>query len=68
MLNDSIQRPVTGHYQLEKNKKVTGMMKVELDENAITKFVAVMAKMYAYRKIDKKLKVSAVKDKKVCSH
>ena len=64
MLNDSIQRPVTGHYQLEKNKKVTGMMKVELDENVITKFVAVMAKMYAYRKIDKKLKSKRCKRQK----
>ena len=40
------------------------MMKVELDENVITKFVAVMAKMYAYRKIDKKLKSKRCKRQK----
>ena len=37
---------------------------MKLDENVITKFVALMAKMYAYRKIDKKLKSKCCKRQK----
>ena len=39
---------------IEKNKRVIGLMKDEVGGKIMAKFVALRAKMYAYRKIDKK--------------
>ena len=38
-----------------KNRKVLGLMKDELGGKIVIDFVALRAKMYAYRKIDKKV-------------
>ena len=38
-----------------KNKKVIGILKDELDRKIMTEFVALRAKMYAYRKIEMQL-------------
>ena len=38
-----------------KNRKVLGLMKDELGRKIVIDFVALRAKMYAYRKIDKKV-------------
>ena len=46
---------ITGHYTAEKKKRVIGLMKYELGGKIMTEFVALRAKMYAYRKIDKKV-------------
>ena len=42
------------------------MMKDELGGKIMTKFVALSAKMYAYRKIDKKVEDKRCKDTKKC--
>ena len=44
---------ITGHYLSEKIKKKIGLMKDELGGKIMTEFVALRAKMYAYRKIDR---------------
>ena len=58
-----IQITVTDHYESEKNKKVIGMMKDELDEKVNTELYV---KLYAYRKIDKKLENKRWKGTKKC--
>ena len=45
----------TGHYPSEKNKKVIGLIQDELGGKIMTEFVALKEKIYAYRKIDKKV-------------
>ena len=40
----------TGHYPSGKNKKVIDLMKEELGGKIMTEFVALRAKMYAYKK------------------
>ena len=50
----------------EKTKKVIGLMKDDLGGKIMTEFVALIAKMYVYRKIDKKVEEKHCKGTKKC--
>ena len=49
-----------------KNNKIIGMMKDKLGEKIRTEFVALTAKMYAYRKLDEKFEEKRCNGTKKC--
>ena len=51
---------------IEKNKNVIGLMKDKLGGKIMTEFVALRAKMYAYRKMDKGVEEKRCKGTKKC--
>ena len=61
-----IQRTITGHYPLEKIKKVIDLMKDQLGGKIMTEFLALRTKIYAYRKIDKEVEEKSCIDTKKC--
>ena len=50
----------------EKTKKVIGLVKDDLGGKIMTEFAALRAKMYVYRKIDKKVEEKHCKGTKKC--
>ena len=62
----------TPNYELErplpkgKNKKVIGLMKDELGEKIMTKFVGLRAKTYSYLIDDRSEEEKSIRHKKVC--
>ena len=55
---------ITGQLPIGESKKVIGLMKEELGGKIMTVFVALRAKMYAYREIDKKVEEKRCKGTK----
>ena len=51
---------------IRKNKKVIDLVRDELGGKIMTEFVALRAKMYAYRKIDKEVEEKRSKGTKMC--
>ena len=60
-----IQRMIKGRFG--ENKKKIGLMEDEPGGKIVTEFVALRAKMYAYRKIDKEVEEKRCKGTKKCA-